>query len=379
MHPNFINQSLTYSKTKPKFIKIAYNKKLRTFLINMNGGYEEAKNDALVQKLEELQKDNETIRRENKLYESYITRNQKHEPIENEDEAKEAEKRLKTRKRGQQQVQEVKTLSLQEKHDIATAELEELKKSIQEGQKKSEELLEWLKAVLDEIDINIAEIKREAHEFKRDIVLGSENSRTGKIVAEKLIKYIEERIRLKDTIISKNHENNQKLNRSITKEKQKIMKKEQANDDLQFIDFHQLQIENKKLVRDIDERNKQLLSLKVTSGKSTQRLTHIKDMLSKEEKKLKELTQEIEDAVYQNDANTKNIQKVNKMTKIINRKQKRYKQQKNESENLPSVSDYIDLKNEESQLLKQVSTLERKIIIAEPGYDKALKILNKPA
>ncbi|OMJ83189.1 hypothetical protein SteCoe_15971 [Stentor coeruleus] len=345
----------------------------------MNGGYEELNVEGLGQKLEEIQKDNETIRRENSLYESYINRNQKHEPIENEDEAKEAEKRQKTRKRGQQQVQEVKTLSLQEKHDIATAELEELKKSIQEGQKKSEELLEWLKAVLDEIDINIAEIKREAHEFKRDIVLGSENSRTGKIVAEKLIKYIEERIRLKDTIISKNHENNQKLNRSIAKEKLKIMKKEQANDDLQFIDFHQLQIENKKLVRDIDERNKQLLSLKVTSGKSTQRLTHIKDMLSKEEKKLKELTQEIEDADYQTDTNMKNIQKVKKMTKIINRKQKRYKQQKNESENLPSVSDYIDLKNEESQLLKQVSTLERKIIIAEPGYDKALKILNKPA
>lgn len=60
---------------------------------------------------------------------------------------------------------------------------------------KSESLLETLKAVLDEIDMNIAEIKREAHEFKRDIVLGSENSRTGKIVAERLIKYIEEKLR----------------------------------------------------------------------------------------------------------------------------------------------------------------------------------------
>ena len=68
---------------------------------------------------------------------------------------------------------------------------------------KSEALLETLKAVLDEIDMNIAEIKREAHEFKRDIVLGSENSQTGKIVAERLIKYIEEKIRQKEALIDK--------------------------------------------------------------------------------------------------------------------------------------------------------------------------------
>jgi chromosome segregation ATPase len=37
-------------------------------------------------------------------------------------------------------------------------------------------------------------------------------------------------------------------------------------DDLKFIDFHQLQIENKKHVKDIDERNKKLLALKMTTG-----------------------------------------------------------------------------------------------------------------
>ena len=33
-------------------------------------------------------------------------------------------------------------------------------------------------------------------------------------------------------------------------------------DDLKFIDFHQLQIENKKHVKDIEERNNKLMSLK---------------------------------------------------------------------------------------------------------------------
>lgn len=340
-------------------------------------GYAGLSIEELDQKLEEIGKDNEIIKRENKLYESFISRNIQHEPVEMEDESKEAEKKARTRKKDKQQVQEVKILSLQEKYDIATSELDELKKSILEGQKKSEELLEWLKAVLDEIDINIAEIKREAHEFKRDIVLGSENSRTGKIVAEKLIKYIEERIRLKDTIIEKNTENNSKLSRSIFKEKQKIQKKEQANDDLQFIDFHQLQIENKKLVKDIDDRNKQLLSLKVTSGKSTLRLTQIKDTLSKEEKKLKELTQEIRDAQGQIELNSGTIYKVKKLTKTINRNQRLLKQQKYERGDLPSVSDYIDLKDMEAVLLKQVATLKRKIDIGRPKFEEALKVVRK--
>jgi len=38
-------------------------------------------------------------------------------------------------------------------------------------------------------------------------------------------------------------------------------------DDLKFIDFHQLQIENKVYVKEIDEKNKKLLMLKIATGK----------------------------------------------------------------------------------------------------------------
>lgn len=345
-------------------------------------GYLGHSQEELEEELRRIQGENDLLKKENDLYQNSIDRaikknSNKIDLLDNDEESKETEKKQKKGKKNQQQVQEVKVLTLAEKHDIASSELEELKNSITEGQKKSEELLEWLKAVLDEIDINIAEIKREAHEFKRDIVLGSENSRTGKIVAEKLMKYIEERIRLKDTIIQKNEENNEKLKRSIQKEKIKIQKKEQANDDLQFIDFHQLQIENKKLVRDIDDKNKQLLSLKVNSGTNTQNLTQIKDTLSREEKELKDLETQIEENTESIKVNTKVILKVKNMTKKINKKQKKYKQQKYESDNLPTVSNYIDLKNNEAMLKKQVATLNRKIMIIQPSFENALKLISK--
>ena len=38
-------------------------------------------------------------------------------------------------------------------------------------------------------------------------------------------------------------------------------------DDLKFIDFYQLQIENKKYVKEIDEKNKKLLALKNSTRK----------------------------------------------------------------------------------------------------------------
>lgn len=52
-------------------------------------------------------------------------------------------------------------------------------------------------------------------------------------------------------------------------------------DDLKFIDFHQLQIENKKHVKDIDERNKKLVQLKHTKGKTESTLNKLKSDLAK--------------------------------------------------------------------------------------------------
>jgi hypothetical protein len=41
----------------------------------------------------------------------------------------------------------------------------------------------------------ITEIRKDAFDFQREILIGGENSRTGKIEAERIIKYREEKIR----------------------------------------------------------------------------------------------------------------------------------------------------------------------------------------
>ncbi len=64
-------------------------------------------------------------------------------------------------------------------------------------------------------------------------------------------------------------------------------------EDLKFIDFHQLQIENKKHVKDIDERNLKLIRLKVSAATTVQNLNDLKVKLAEEEAKEKSNEKEL--------------------------------------------------------------------------------------
>ena len=136
-----------------------------------------------------------------------------------------------------------------------------------------------MKAILEGTDLTIAEIRKEAFDFGR-FLSAAENGRTGKYDAEKLVKYMEDKERGKDALIGKLTLKNTSLKAQIMKAETQIKHKEEMGDDLKFIDFHQLQIENKKHVKDIDERNKKLLSLKLNSGKTVQTLNGLKKRLN---------------------------------------------------------------------------------------------------
>lgn len=71
-------------------------------------------------------------------------------------------------------------------HDAARRSLLFGKLKLEDTKRNSEKLIDTLKAVLEETDIRIADLKKEAYEFKRDIVVGAENMRTGNTMAEKV-------------------------------------------------------------------------------------------------------------------------------------------------------------------------------------------------
>ena len=71
----------------------------------------------------------------------------------------------------------------------------------------------------------ISGIKREAFDFKRDVVVGAENEQTGKVIAEQLIKYRNKKLEEKNAMISKLREKNAALGRKFCKIKEEIDKK----------------------------------------------------------------------------------------------------------------------------------------------------------
>ena len=236
--------------------------------------------DELVQRLEAMEKNNEQIKRENQLFESYILRRTK-EGGRNEEDMANKYKQVKQRY-GDKMI-----LSAEQKYVIASAELTTLKHNIDEGRTKSETLLERLKAILEGTDISIAEIRKEAFDFGR-FLSSAENGRIGKYDAEKLTKYIFDKALQKEAQIEKLTQKNVTLKVAILKAEAQIKQKIEMGDDLKFIDFHQMQIANKKHVKEIEERNRRLIKLKLSAGSTTQMLTKLKKSLSESEQRAAE-------------------------------------------------------------------------------------------
>jgi len=182
---------------------------------------EDMKLEELHDRLVDIEKDNEQIRRENQLFESYITRKLKEKEKEGGansfNEATMTQQQRNQRDRQLRQLIELKkTLTPEQKYDIANAELETLKLSIESGRECSEALLERLKAILEGTDLTIAEIRKEAFDFGR-FLSAAENGRTGKYDAEKLVKYMEDKDRAKDALIGELTLKNTSLKAQIMK------------------------------------------------------------------------------------------------------------------------------------------------------------------
>merc|ERR1719171_3326600 len=186
-------------------------------------------------------------------------------------------------------------LTVDEKFRIANQEVDLLNKDILQTRRTSDQNLDILRALMEETDIRIAEVKRDAYEFRRDIVVGAENPRTGKTMAEKVLKYLEDKLTQKDMLINKLLMKNQAYKISIKKAEKQLKSKTETGDDLQYIDFHQLQIENQQFVVKIEEANQELINLKRTSGRTVKILTGMKKKLSHLTAETKFYEEEIKD------------------------------------------------------------------------------------
>jgi chromosome segregation ATPase len=135
--------------------------------------------------------------------------------------------------------------------------------------------------------------KKSITEFRKEVSFLAKNPRTGKIIAEKLIKYCEDKLRTKDTIIEKIRLKNSTLKLNRNKLQTQLRQKEEMGEVLHAIDFDQLKIENQQYLSKIEERNEELLKLKMSAGNSSQTLNVFKKRLNTLTTESEFLTKEI--------------------------------------------------------------------------------------
>lgn len=282
-----------------------------------------------------------------------------------------ADEEDKKKKKNRAKQQTVNTLTTDQKYEIANVIHEDITLEAEEHRKNSEKNIETLKAVLEETDIRIGELKRDTYEFKRNVVVGAENGRTGKIMAEKAARYFEDKLRNVDAVIEKLRLKNSTIKSQLTKVEAQLNQKQEVGDALHYIDFHQLQIENKQYVAKIDERNEELLQVKVTAGRTIQALNDYKKRLNEKLEHSQWLKNEIIEKKRLMLKLENDVQKVNKEMRIENSTKNHLRQSLEETSEMPSIENYIDQKKIMYEYESTLKTWQKKVELMEMAAKKS--------
>lgn len=255
-------------------------------------------------------------------------------------------------------------LTAEQKCDIAQRELEELREDIDKLKEESEKILDNYKAIMEEADIRNAEIRKTSYEFNRDIVQGAVNQRTGKVIAERSSRYFEDKLRARDTLIEKLRLKNSTLKVQKKKLHLQLKQKEEMGEVLHEVDFNQLKIENQQYLEKIDERNQDLLRLKLMAG-------NVLQVLNSYKKKLNTLTLESERLGTEITQRNDMLQKIGTETILVEKERSKAESlnQKMRQEladyKVPDVLDYVNERANLYELNKTLKMWERKVEIAE--------------
>ncbi|KAK9829189.1 hypothetical protein WJX72_004391 [[Myrmecia] bisecta] len=324
--------------------------------------------------LQELHKECSQLQKENTLLGVYL---QRVAPAaahtEEDDESKKGQAKRRKSKMEPAKKEEMRGVSLDEKNDIAAAEMELTQATIDKIKSDGEKEVDEINTYLEEIDMRIAETKKDMYEFKRDIIVGAENARTGKTVAEKMLKFMEDRLKAKDSMVEKLQLKNTTYKHQQRKMEGQLHQKEDMGEVLHVVDFDQLKIENRQYLEKIDERNNELLRLKLTTGKAVQVLGDYKTTLNALIEQGKTLRKQIAEKREQLARFESDWNKAMQERAAAERKLRRLKQAQQDMDR-PQILDYIKLKAEVHELEKKQSDWERKLEIAEMDAARTRKI-----
>ncbi|MEE6500209.1 hypothetical protein FKM82_003705 [Ascaphus truei] len=257
------------------------------------------------------------------------------------------------------------SLTLEQKCELVQRELEVMKEEVQRDHENKERILQSYKATMEEAEIRSTEIKKAKYEFERDVgSTATGRKKGGAVTSEKVIRYMEEKTRARDSLADKLRLRNASLKVQKRKMQMQLKQKEEMGEVLHEVDFQQLKIENAQFLERIDERNQDLLQLKLTTGDTLQVLNSYKKKLQNTTTESTRLDKEIfirHEMLQRIEAETQLVEqereKAESLNKMLRKQLSDYR--------VPEVLQYVHEKVEQEELEKSIQTWERKVEIAE--------------
>jgi len=254
-------------------------------------------------------------------------------------------------------------LSLEDKQHITNSELEQLKKDQEREERRCETELEYIRACIEEAEVRINETRKESFDFNRDF--GDK-----RIYAEKLLKYFDEQLKEKERHMQKLQSKLQALKAQTRKHEHQLRQREDMGEVLAPIDFDQLKIENQQFLERIEQKNKELVKLKLMTGNTVQTMNILNEKLNKYTQEQVVLRREIQQKQEHLETLQKSIQSVVTEREGAEKKNVNLRLQ-HEAVKVPKVEDYIAQKAELYELQKAARNWSRKLEIAD-GQRKVL-------
>ncbi|CAL8298993.1 unnamed protein product [Merluccius merluccius] len=257
-------------------------------------------------------------------------------------------------------------LSLEQKLYIAEREVEETQRVIEEAQQRSKVNQDNYKAVMEEAELRLSEIRRERFEFERDVVKPLVEKK-GQMDAEKVLRYIEHGIKRKGAQVEKLCLNNQKSKAHCRKLQLQLKQKNHTDEDLNEVNLEQLMIENSQHQEKTAKRKQELLRLKQLDASARKSLNTYKNNLQDATRESEELSRDItkrQETLANIEEETQHVEKQCAKEKALC---ERLRRQLNEC-SAPDVMEYIRVMDRRKRLQRTVHAWERKVEISEMAW-----------
>ncbi|XP_059569685.1 coiled-coil domain-containing protein 113 isoform X6 [Alligator mississippiensis] len=236
--------------------------------------------------------------------------------------------------------------------------------------------LDLTQAAMEEADVQWADIKKAMCDFNKEIITTIAKKKGTVIASEKVLKYLEEKNHYRDALKEKLRLKNDSLKVQKKKLQLQLRQKEEMGEALHEVDFQQLKIENAQFLERIDERNRDLLQLKLTAGNTLQILNSYKGKLQNATGTATHLVKEIsqrKELLEKTERETILAEEEQAKVECLNKKLRKQLS----DYRVPPILKYVNEKMALYDLENSIKTWERKVEIAEASLQSYHRAWNK--